>query len=145
MALCAEEIPQPALPQIADQIFSITDYGAKAEPTVNNAPAIQKTIETAVAHGGGRVVIPAGKFMSGPIQLKSHVELHLDVGATLLMSPKVDDFPVQNNRRENFISAQDASDLRISGPGTIDGQGESWWKAFRLKKAVGPSAPGAHN
>jgi len=131
-----ETVP-PARPNIPGKIFRITEFGAKAEPTRNNAAAIQQAIDTAVARGGGCVVIPAGKFMSGPIQLQSRIELHLEAGSTLLMSPNFDDFPVQNQRRQNFISAKDASDLRISGPGTIDGQGAAWWKAFRLEKNSG--------
>jgi polygalacturonase len=131
-------IPKPSIPA---RNFIITEHGAVGDGVRNNAAAIQKTIDVAGTAGGGRVVIPAGKFVSGPISLKNHIDLHFDKGAFLLMSPDVDDFPVANNRRESFISANGMHDIRISGEGTIDGQGEPWWKAFRAVKGSADTGP----
>ena len=68
------------------QTYNILDYGAIADGVTNCAPAIQKAVDEATANGGGRVLIPAGRFLSGTVLLKSNVELHLALGAVLLSS-----------------------------------------------------------
>ncbi len=57
------------------------------------------------------------------------------------MSPNADDFPVAGNRRESFIRAEYLHDIRISGEGTIDGQGEPWWTAYRAVKGTSDTGP----
>lgn len=128
-------------PEIPGKVFNIIDSGAKADGTTNNSQAIQKAIDTAAAAGGGRVVIPSGKFLSGPIALKDTIDLHLEKGAQLLASQNFDDFPIERNRRAAFIGGADLKDVRISGEGTIDGQGQPWWQAFRAAKATGAGLP----
>ncbi len=66
--------------------YNILDYGAVEGGVVNCAAAIQKAVDLATGNGGGRVVIPAGRFLSGTVLLKSNVELHLSTGAVLLSS-----------------------------------------------------------
>ena len=66
--------------------YSILDYGAVADGVTNCAAAIQQAVDTASAAGGGRVVVPAGRFLSGSVLLKSNVELHLESGAVLISS-----------------------------------------------------------
>lgn len=133
--------PDIQKPEIPQKIFSISDYGAKGDGTTNDGAAIQAAIDAAQAAGGGRVVIPAGKFLSGPIELRSKIDLHLEKGTILLMSQNVDEFPVQDDRRENFISGAGLHDIRISGEGVIDGQGETWWEAFLQTKGTGDTGP----
>ena len=60
--------------------YSITDFGAMGDGKTLNTEAIQAAIEACTASGGGRVTVPAGKFLSGTIQLKSNVDLHLESG-----------------------------------------------------------------
>ena len=88
-----DEIPKPEIP---NQKFSVADYGAIGDGTTNNAEAIQRAINEAEKNGGGMVIIPTGTFMSGPIALRSRIDLHLEKGAVLLMSRNWDDFPVKN-------------------------------------------------
>src|SRR5581483_5491542 len=132
------EVPKPA---IAGKVFNIVDSGAKADHATNNSQAIQKAIDAAAAAGGGRVVIPAGEFLSGPITLKDRVDLHLEKGAKLVMSQNFEDFPIERNRRTSFVTGANLKDVRISGEGIIDGQGEPWWQAFRLVKGTATALP----
>ena len=113
--------------------FSIIDYGAVGDGVTLNTRSIQSAIDDCHNAGGGTVVIPPGKFLSGTIILKSRVELHFLRGATLLGSADHKDYPVQPHSdyralrdEEGFyalIYALKASDIAITGYGTIDGQG----------------------
>src|SRR5699024_5796960 len=64
------------VPEFPDNDFSIMDYGAVGDGTTDNTQAIKDAIQACVEAGGGKVVIPAGKFLTGPIHLKSNVNLH---------------------------------------------------------------------
>jgi polygalacturonase len=122
----------PQLPAIPNRTFPLPASGSAGLSTA----AIQSAIDRAKAAGGGRVLIPAGTFVSGPIQLKSNVDLHLARGAVLRMSPNFEDFPANGKSRENFISANKEHDVQISGEGIIDGQGQPWWVEFRKTKST---------
>lgn len=112
-----------------NKIFRITDYGAVADGTTDNAAAIKKTIEMCRQAGGGKVVIPAnGVFLTGPFDLTSNMELHLEAGATLLANPDTAVYQ-KSAFRENpgegtiWIGGQDLHDISITGLGVIDGNG----------------------
>jgi polygalacturonase len=96
-----------------------------------NTAAIQKTIDAASAAGGGTVLIPAGRFLTGPLTLASQINLHLEAEAFLLISDDMANHPVAQRRYQDCISVSGAHDIEISGKGTIDGQGKAWWTAFR--------------
>lgn len=85
--------------------------------------------------------LTAGIYVSGPIELKSNVEFHLDKGATLLGSTNHEDYPKKTEFRnpglQSLVSATGAVKVSITGEGTIDGSGESWWVAARLVKGSG--------
>jgi polygalacturonase len=115
----------------APKSYVITDYGAVADGTTNNAWAIQRTIDACAANGGGRVVIPSASdaFMSGKIFLRSKIELHLEAGARLLCSPEFEDLLSQNDKyslKQGFLCANGATDISITGSGTLDGNGRSY-------------------
>ncbi|MCJ8209720.1 glycosyl hydrolase family 28 protein [Mucilaginibacter sp. RS28] len=101
---------------------SIVDYGAKSDGKTNNAQAIQKAIDETSAKGGGTVVIPAGRFLTAPINLKSGVNLFVSEKGVLLGSDKRLDYSSGNALP--LISANGQHDISITGPGTIDGQGD---------------------
>lgn len=113
--------------------YLITKYGAKPGLTPLNTVAINKAIQVCSGNGGGRVVIPAGIFRSGTILLKDNVELHLEMGATLLASTELKDFPMQpqpayRSQKDPggwraLIYANEVSNIAITGFGTIDGNG----------------------
>src|SRR2546421_2402719 len=109
--MAADSMPAIAAPKIPDKSFEITKYGAVGNGTTLNSQAIQKAIDATSAVGGGTVLIPAGKFVSGPIRLASNINLHLAKDAALMMSANFEDFPVKGKDRESFISATDAHDI----------------------------------
>lgn len=123
------------LPEIPGRTFSITDFGAQPGGTADARPAIQAAIEKAAAKGGGRVVIPAGRWLSrGPIHLASRIDLHIEEGATLLFGADARDYlPVVRTRWEGtellgyspLIYAFEVHDVAITGKGVIDGNAES--------------------
>lgn len=131
-AKIVESIKAPSIP---DKEYSITDFGAKGDGKTDARPAILGAIEKAHGDGGGRVVLPAGTWLSnGPIHLPSNIELHVAAGATLLFSPDTDDYlPVVRTRWEGtelygyspLIYARNVHDVAITGKGTIDGNAGS--------------------
>src|ERR1700744_939464 len=106
------------------QVFNIAAYGAVAGGQTLNTVAIQKAIDAAAAKGGGKVVVPAGLFLTGTIRLKTGVELSLDKDAVLLGSTNLSDYE-RNDRWYALILADKPNNIAITGYGTIDGQGNA--------------------
>ncbi len=117
------------------------DFGAKGDGTTKDTAAIQGAIDACAAKGGGTVRLTAGTYLSAPIMLKSNITLQLDKGATLLGSPDHEDYPAKTEFRlpaaTPLVSATNAENVAITGEGTIDGQGESWWKMTRGVRDAG--------
>jgi len=124
----------PVLP-LFGETTSILEHGAKGDGEFLNTGAIQAAIDQCHDQGGGTVYVPAGRFRTGTIILKSHVGLYLEAGAVLLGSTKLEDYPEMypafrsymdvNYVDKSLIYAEDAEHISIGGQGTIDGQGES--------------------
>lgn len=116
-------------------VYDITRYGARAEANVDNATAIQKAIDECSGAGGGTVLIPAGReFMTGPLHLKSRVNLHLEPGSRLLANPDEDIYKESafgDNVGEGmmWLSGRDLESVSITGTGTIDGNGVAFMGA----------------
>jgi DNA sulfur modification protein DndE len=112
----------------------ITDYGAVGDGKTMNTDAFHKAIEACAAGGGGRVIVPEGTFLTGPIQLMSEVDLHVERGAVVLFSRNHDDYPLIKSNWEGRrtvictspIWGDNVHDVSITGQGTFDGQGDSW-------------------
>lgn len=105
----------------AQKEYNIKTYGAKGDGKTNNAAAIQSAINAAAKAGRGKVVVPSGSFVTGPIRLKSGVTLHVQKGALLSGSTKRLDYGEE--AAVALISAQGATNISITGDGTIDGRG----------------------
>jgi polygalacturonase len=135
----APQIPPPVIP---DAKFVITAYGAVGDGITPATDAIQKTIDACAAAGGGHVVVPAGDYLIGPFHLASNLDLHLDRGATLKLMNDLDKYPKGNKGYENAITADACHDLALTGEGTIDGQGQPWWKLYAKRpNAAGDRVP----
>jgi len=116
----------PAHPPVS---LSVRDYGATGDGKTKDTLALQQTIERVSAFGGGEVVVPAGDYLTGALALRSNVTLRIEDGASLLGSPDMADYPMAQVRWEGhwtkgylgFISATDAENIAIVGPGKIIG------------------------
>lgn len=117
--------------------YNVRDYGAKGDGKTLDHQAINAAIDSCVAHGGGRVVVPAGTYLCGSIRMKSHVELHLSAGAKILAAPasmKAYDEaeswegPAYQDGghtyfKNSLIYAIGQEHVSVTGRGMIDGQG----------------------
>ena len=126
-------------PKLSEKVYAITSYGAKTTASAaQNQKAINRAIALASKKGGGKVVIPAGTWNTGAIEMKSGVNLVIEEGATLhfAFEPKL--YPLVRTSWEGLacwnyspcIYAYQAKDIAITGKGTIDGGGNSdtWWQ-----------------
>ena len=113
----------------AQNIYDILTFGAKGDGVTDDAVAIQKAIDRCSAEGGGVVLLPRNHvFLSGPVELKSNVELHLEATATLKANPNESIYKLSafgENRGEGmlWLWAKDAENISITGKGTIHGNG----------------------
>ena len=127
------------LPVIVEPVFkkdtiNIIQFGAKPDGVFLNTQAINNAISACNAHGGGVVLIPNGFWLSGPIKLKSNVNLHLEKNALLLFSKNFDDYKIIEGNYEGVPSAKNESpimgtdllNVAITGKGVIDGNGDAW-------------------
>jgi len=127
----------PARPTIPALRQNVEQFGAVGDGVATNTAALQNTIASVSAAGGGTVEIPAGVYLCGPITLASQIRLQLDAGAVLRLLP-LGKYPGGTENPANFISGIGLHDVAISGTGTIDGQGVPWWPYAREKGARRP-------
>lgn len=135
--------PKPPFPMVMptatvfpSRTFDIRDYGAVPGGETLNTKAIAAAIAACVQAGGGRVLVPAGVWLTGPVHLRSKVELHVAEGAELRFSKNYTDYlPVVYMQRGGvrcynyspLIYARDCTDVAVTGAGTLNGQGDAWW------------------
>jgi len=139
----------------AENVYNVLKYGAKGDGKTDDAVAIQKAIDKCSADGGGRVLFPTGKtFLCGPVKLKSNVDIHVDVNATIKCNPDesiyhLSTFGKNEGEGMMWIWADGAENISISGRGTIDGSGIDFMGAelfdsYELKPLNGPFDPRPH-
>lgn len=118
--------------------YNIVDFGAVSDGVTNNSEAIKKAITACSEAGGGKVIIPSGKFLTGPIHLKSNMNLHLEEGAEVLFSTEKKDYlPVVHTSYEGqelmnyspLIYAYKQNNIAVTGKGIFNGQASNsnWW------------------
>ncbi|MDQ2656240.1 MAG: glycosyl hydrolase family 28 protein, partial [Bacteroidota bacterium] len=99
-------------------VYNVRDFGATGNRDGNATQPFRRTIETCTSNGGGVVYVPAGDYTVGTVQLRNHVTLHLEAGATLFLSQNREDF-VRGGRA--LIFADSATNIAVTGRGTLDG------------------------
>lgn len=128
------DMPRVKEPSFPDYSVSITDFGAVGDGLTKNTEAFEKAIAAVAAKGGGMVVIPRGMWLTGPIVLRSNINLHAETGAMVVFSKDFDDYPVvktsfeglETYRCQSPISGRNLENIAITGKGTFDGSGDAW-------------------
>ena len=123
---------------IPEATWSANEFGAVGDGQAINTTAIQDAIDAAAAAGGGRVTFDPGIYVSGAIFVRSNVDFHLPRGVTLQAVPSDEHFPDRPSRIAGvemewpaaLVNVLGARNVRISGEGTIDGNGKFWWDKF---------------
>jgi polygalacturonase len=131
-------------PTFPPRVFDVTQFGAVGDGQTDCRAAFARAVHAANAAGGGRVLVPAGRWrMDGPIHLKSNVELHLAEGATVRFSADPQHYlPLVLTRWEGtecfnyspFVYAYQANNVAITGPGTLDGNGAAEFAGWRQRQ-----------
>lgn len=135
------EMDEFILPQFKNMLYNIKDFGAKGDGIKNNTEAINNAIIRCNKNGGGKVVIPNGIWISGPIVLLSNVNLYFEKNAVLYFIKDRREFPVIMSKYEERnkykchpqIYAVDQENIAITGTGVIDGAGEYWRHVKKFK------------
>ncbi|HSY19419.1 MAG TPA: glycoside hydrolase family 28 protein [Candidatus Acidoferrales bacterium] len=125
--------PQPAPPKIPANTVSLADFGTGDGKTLNTE-AFEKAFTALAENGGGKLIVPPGIWLTGPVHLRSHTELHLERGALIQFSRDYQLYPLaiidMKGEKEvdstSPISAINVEDVAITGPGIIDGGGDAW-------------------
>lgn len=129
------------IPSFRDAVYNICNFGANTDINHKNTEAFNCAIDKCSADGGGTVIVPRGIWYTGPIILKSNVNLHLEDGAVILFSDDIDDYPLINTSFEGFftyrcispIYGKELENVAITGNGVIDGNGGSWRAVKKFK------------
>ncbi len=128
------KLPVVIEPKFKKDTFNINKFGAVPDGFTLNTKSISAAIDACNKKGGGVVVIPPGLWLTGPVVLKSNVNLHLAKGATLLFTKDFDQYPLikanweglPQMRNQSPLSATGATNIAITGKGIIDGNGDAW-------------------
>jgi polygalacturonase len=141
-------MPAVEPPSFPDRDFDVRSFGAVDDGLTLNTEAFRRAVDACHQEGGGLVRIPAGTWLSGPIHLRSGVNLHLDDGALVRFATDPAGYlPVVFTRWEGvecynyspLIYARDCENVAVSGGGVLDGQGQAWWHWKRLQQAAAKS------
>lgn len=134
------KMPKIVVPEFPDRTFNIKDYGAVSDGQSLCTNAIDSAIKACNASGGGKVIIPPGLWITGPIELRSNVNLHLETGALIRFTADHTKYPIipTSRSRTNFrvmspIYGIYLNNVAITGHGVLDGSGDSWRPVKKYK------------
>ena len=134
-------MPEVKAPAFPDTKVCLKDFGADPTGTTLCTDAFAKAIDDLTQKGGGHLIVPAGVWLTGPIVLKSNVDLHLEVGAIIQFAADESLYPIiktsfeglDTRRCQSPISANGAVNIAITGRGAIDGNGQYWRPVKKAK------------
>jgi polygalacturonase len=129
-----DNLPQVAQPVFRNDTISIVRFGAKSDGLALNTKSINDAIMLCSKQGGGVVLVPGGLWLTGPIEMKSNVNLHISRDAILLFTTDFDQYPLvegvyegrRSARNQSPIYGNDLVNIAITGKGVIDGNGDAW-------------------
>lgn len=135
------KMPRVQEPVIPANSVSITEFGAKSGGQELCTQAIADAIDAVSKKGGGKVIIPRGTWLTGPITLKSNIELFTESGALVVFSTNKDLYPLVETNFEGFntfrcmspINGRNLENIALTGNGIFDGSGEAW-RAVKKEK-----------
>ena len=135
------EMPVVIEPEFPEYSVSISDFGAVSDGQTLNTDVFSKAIADVSEKGGGRIIIPRGLWLTGPIILKSNINIHAEEGALVLFSKNKDLYPLIESYFEGWktvrclspITGRDLENVAITGKGVFDGSGEVWRQVKRNK------------
>jgi polygalacturonase len=126
-------MPSITVPTFANKSFNIKNFGAVGDGQTLNTDAFAKAIEACSKAGGGKVVVPAGSWLTGPIELKSNINLNVERGGLVLFTTDLTQYPIikASSTSSNYTPASpiygyDLKNIAITGEGIIDGNGQAW-------------------
>jgi polygalacturonase len=136
---------ETSFPQLAES-YNPRRFGALGDGAALDTLAFQAAIDSCAQSKGGTVFVPAGRYLTGSLSFRDNVTLFLDSGAVILGSQDPGDYPVTSNRWEGMeqltysplIAGNELKNIAIVGQGCIDGQGESWWRAYKSQNLAYP-------
>lgn len=137
------DMPRVKEPQFKNYSVKITDFGAVGDGLTESTQAFAAAIEDVSKKGGGKVVVPRGIWLTGPIVLKSNINLHVEEGALVVFSEDKNKYPLvktsfeglETYRCQSPISGRDLENIAITGQGVIDGSGGVWRSVKKGKVA----------
>jgi DNA sulfur modification protein DndE len=129
------KMPVVAVPNFPDKVFAITDFGAVSDGHTLNTLAFTKAIDACNKAGGGKVLVPSGSWLTGPIEMKSNVNLVVEAGALIQFTKDHTQYPIIKGSAASPIYGYDLSNIAITGNGVIDGAGDSW-RPLKKEKAT---------
>src|SRR5579875_2296689 len=94
------DVPEPVIP---DKTFSITGYGAVSDGKTLNTAAFAKALDACAKAGGGHVIVPAGNWQTGPIEMKSNIDLHVEKGANVVFTADHTQYPMMAESKNSFV------------------------------------------
>jgi polygalacturonase len=128
------------------KVYNISEKGAIADGKTLNTKIIQAAIDECAQNGGGTILIPKGIFLSGALFLKPRVNIEIQEGGVLRGSQDINDYPKINTRIEGhfepwraaLINGDHVDHFKMSGPGTLDGNGKPFWIEFYSRRKADP-------